>query len=628
MNHKRIHSKEKVINKMSSCKEPAPLVALDGSDNKASVLNYNIPASTTFTVRVFVPIDVPDEFWNQEAKTLPMDSPFVEMEPHISGTVVVAESSIREKIKPVLDYFESYPPWEDTLDNPRPPEWRDKSKQVEIAIKKIGATHPSCRTLANLNIARDLEAELMSQPFDRTQKIMRNNNVNAYVKDRPIYNPLVLLEGLSDGKLAVWDKTFYGRDFLRRMTPMVKTANPKLYVIEELEIATFLGDYGAGKTVQTFSLLPGEKTTISIKTWRTESSEQELTYNILDSYSEESANEFESQVENEFSISMQSEDTATEAFSEAHSSKNTSSKSGKVGGSLKLGVNGFGIGGGGGYNTTTTTSTEDVNESKATASSTRKNTADMLSKSMDKHVNQSSTARKHEVNVESQSKVAVEEGEEETITRELQNINHSRTLNFVFRALNQEFLTITYLKDISIGFSKGIPGDGVATKLDNLDGFLSGRLVDSEAVKKIRNMILEHLLAVYDHNGNPQQFVKQDEITLPSLDGGEPKKLKYWHKNSDLSQEWKGKKVDGVILNTAKRVLPTDAIIVEALLGQGEALDCYNMRLQNAAAEKADLANEKERLALQILEGGPEMKERADAFAKMFNPPQETEENE
>ena len=49
------------------------------------------------------------------------------------------------------------------------------------------------------------------------------------------------------------------------------------------------------------------------------------------------------------------------------------------------------------------------------------------------------------------------------------------------------------------------------------------------------------------------------------------------------------------------------------------------MRLQNAATEKAHLANERERIALQILKGGPDMKERADAFAKMFNPPLEVE---
>jgi len=623
MNHDKINPEERTMNTMSSCNEPVPLVSLDGDESKASVLNYNIPASTTFTVRVFVPVDVPDDFWNQESKTLPVGSPFVEIEPPSSGSGIgVVVTPVPEKIKPFLDYLEVQPPWEKELTDPRPPAaWKEKAKQVEAEVKKIGTAHPSLKMLADLNVAMDLEIELMSQTLDQTQKKIQTENV--YLKNRPIYNPMTLLNGLAAGKQAVWDRTFYGRNILRRMAPKVKKATPRLFVIEELEIATFLGDYGAGKTVQTFSLLPGEKTTISIKTWRTESSEQEITQNILDSYSEESANEFESQVENEFSTSMQSEDTATEAFSETHSEKNTTTKSGKVGGSFKLGVDGFGIGGGGGYSTTTTEGSEDINESKSSASSTRTNTADTLAKAMDKHVNQSSTARKHEVNVESKSKVSVEEGEEETITRELQNINHSRVLNFVFRALNQEFLTITYLKDVSFGFTKGVPGDGVATKLDNLDSFLSGRLINTEAVKKIRNMILEHLLAVYDHNGNPQPFVKQDEITLPALDNGTPKKLKYWHKNPDLFQEWEGKRVDGVILNTAKRILPTDALIVEALLGQGEALDCYNMRLQNAATEKADLANERERIALQILEGGPDMQERAEAFARMFNPQME-----
>ncbi|MBK8474245.1 MAG: hypothetical protein IPL33_19900 [Sphingobacteriales bacterium] len=36
-------------------------------------------------------------------------------------------------------------------------------------------------------------------------------------------------------------------------------ARPTLFIVEEYRVASFLGDYGAGKTLNTFSLLPGEK---------------------------------------------------------------------------------------------------------------------------------------------------------------------------------------------------------------------------------------------------------------------------------------------------------------------------------------------------------------------------------
>jgi len=623
MSSERINCEEKHIPRMSSCDDPSPLVSLDGVGSKASILNYNLPASTTFTVRVFFPIDVPDDFWNQDSKTLPTSSPFVEAE--MLGDNVIGSGFVvtptTNKIKSFLEYLEVQPPWETEID-PRPPiDWRARAKQIETEIKNMAASNAVLQTLSKLNIASDLEMDMMSKTFNEPSQKMQAES--AYIRNKPIYHPTTLLNGLAAGKLPVWGRTFYGREILRLMTPKIKKANPQLFVIEELEIATFLGDYGAGKTVQTFSLLPGEKTTISIKTWRTESRDQELTQNVLDSYSEESANEFESQAENELSTSMKTDDVATTAFSDINSSKSSTTKSGNVGGSIGIEFKGLKLGGSGGYSTSTTNEVAESHENKSSTSTTRLNSADALAKTMDKHVNQSSAARKHEVNVESKTKITTEEGEEETITRELQNINHSRVLNFVFRALNQEFLTITYLKDVSFGFTKGVPGDGVATKLDNLDNFLSGILVDGEAVKAVRNGVLENLLAVYDNKGNPHPFVKQDEVILQPPDGSEPKKLKYWHKNPELVQEWEGKQVNGIILNTAKRILPTDALIVEALLGQGEALDCYNMRLQNAATEKAYLANERERIALQILEGCENMKERAEAFAKMFNPPLE-----
>jgi hypothetical protein len=440
----------------------------------------------------------------------------------------------------------------------------------------------------------------------------------------------VLLTGLKDGKLPVWGKSFYGQLRLEQMTPPVKKANQQLLVIHELEIATYLGDYGAGKTVQTFSLLPGEKTTISIKTWRTEKKEIEKTQNILDSYSEDSADTFEKQAEDEFATSMQMQHTWGFDTTTAHSTQTGQTKSGNVGGGASLNLGIFGANANGGYSTSTTTGESDSNSTRTNVSNALNNTANTLQKALDRHVNQSSAARKHEVNVETKETASTETGKEETITRELQNINHSRLLNFVFRALNQEFLTIVYLKDVSFGFTKGVPGDGVASKLDNLDQFLSRYLKNDDGqVKTIRDIILNNLLHVYDCNGDPQMFLKRGQIELPSeLDeSGEPttfKTLKYWHKNPDLVQEWEGKQVRGVILSTEKRILPTDAIIVEALLGQGEALDCYNMRLQDAAADKADLDNLRSRMALEILNGNLEdMKVRAEAFAQMFNPPLE-----
>lgn len=39
---------------------------------------------------------------------------------------------------------------------------------------------------------------------------------------------------------------------------------PTFLIVEEYRLSNFLGQYGAGRTVKTFSLLPGESTTISV----------------------------------------------------------------------------------------------------------------------------------------------------------------------------------------------------------------------------------------------------------------------------------------------------------------------------------------------------------------------------
>jgi len=363
-------------------------------------------------------------------------------------------------------------------------------------------------------------------------------------------------------------------------------------------------------------------------------------------------------MEDELSTSMQTQADATDSFSSAHSDTETSTKSGNVGGSLKIGYGPVSIGGSGGYSTTKTTTDENSNSTQSTASVSRSNVANSLQKGLDKHVNQSAAARKHDVNIETKESKSVEQGQEETITRELENINHSRVLNFVFRALNQEYLTIVYLKDVSFGFTKGLPGDGVATKLENLDNFLSNYLKSDPDPKRdpvvvIRNKIFENLLAVYDFNGNPQQFIEKRNEEMPNLNlnfsgelkKGETKEYQYWRKKpiysgspsalkaaeaqGDLEQygiEWEGKRMNGIILSVAKRILPTDALIIDALLGQGEALDCYNMRLQKAAADKADLENDRFQTALNILKGdGKLLNEKAKAFAAMFNPRNEHE---
>ena len=61
----------------------------------------------------------------------------------------------------------------------------------------------------------------------------------------------------------------------------------------------FLGNYGAGRIIKTFTLLPGEATKISIKTYTKTEAQQKSSSSILDSFTEESSQDFESSVQQE-----------------------------------------------------------------------------------------------------------------------------------------------------------------------------------------------------------------------------------------------------------------------------------------------------------------------------------------
>jgi hypothetical protein len=62
----------------------------------------------------------------------------------------------------------------------------------------------------------------------------------------------------------------------------------------------------------------------------------------------------------------------------------------------------------------------------------------------------------------------------------------------------------------------------------------------------------------------------------------------------------------------------TPAVIVDALLGQGEALDCYNMQLQEAAYMSATLENEKTKQMIGIIDAISDSSEKAKMYKKVF----------
>ncbi len=408
------------------------------------------------------------------------------------------------------------------------------------------------------------------------------------IAQSPLWDDVLLNQKIAAGKMPLMRETFSGRldlRFIEKPKP-----RPTLHIIEEYRVASFLGNYGAGKTVKTFSLLPGERTKISIKTYRDSTTTQTQTENILDSFTESSADEFEERLQQEQGRESQQ--------SSEHSFALT------TGMSMSIPIQAINLG------------LDFSTEGQSTFSSTRSSFSNTINDTLSKHIESTSAHREIEINTSVTETVS--SGTEQTIVRELENINHSRVLNFVFRQLQQEYITLTYLKDIKLVYTNGFPESVRIADLPHIRNLL-GKVLNPEYVDKAASAILKNYCAVYNYRDERMSII--EEVTeeygnCPFADRDE--KISYLRRKKDLADEYRGITVPGVILNANHHIVRTDSVIVDALLGQGEALDCYNARMQDEAVEETQLENEKIALGLEVVREGKTTEEKAAAYKAIF----------
>jgi hypothetical protein len=375
---------------------------------------------------------------------------------------------------------------------------------------------------------------------------------------------------------------------------------PAIFIVEIYGISSFLGDYGLGRTVKTFTLLPGEATTISMKTWRSRQETVKEASSIIDSHHSEASSRFAD------TVLQETTDKSTRASNESwHVEAEVSSSWGF--GSAK--VSG---GAAGEYQ------------------SAREEFSKSSSNAVTEHANQASSKR--ETTVTSSSERTEQSGDETLIEREIKNANMRRVLNFVFRELNQSYTTKFHLKDIRIGFTNGMPNSWREVPLSGLSGLLSEVLLPANT-EEVAQQILTLIGVVMDHKNEPVRVL--ETITMaadgqswngpeaPKLVNGSypsPTQLRYYRfKRGPLQQDESSSKVDGVLMKAVTVTMRTDSVLVEALLGETDALDSYAMEVQQAAANSRTLENEKVSVALDSLRSIQDPKERAAAYAAMFN---------
>ncbi len=389
---------------------------------------------------------------------------------------------------------------------------------------------------------------------------------------------------------------------------------PRITIVEEYTTTSYLGNYGAGRVVKTMSLMPGERTTISMRTYKDMVSTHDRSQNVLDSMSDSSATEFSNMLQHEQGDMSSSSDTSggsSGSFS-THTDAQNSQSSWNVSANLDFGIGGIG----GGYGQSSSDASSNANgwNNANTYGHTgaRQSNTNTINSALDKHVQSSNSAR--QININTSTSDTARSGEEDTTVREIVNYNKSRVINFIFRQLKQEYTVITALTNLKFVYSNGYPESFTVVDLNNLDNMLLDIIKDGDPTApvdphpveyfrdQVRCALLQNYCKVIDVNDEEKDFIERKTIdkgtcfTTWGLTCDSVKAEKYWRVIPNLKDSWTDPDndntitVDGIILSAKKQTLLTSSVIADALLGRGEALDCFNQKAQDAQS-LADLIN-------------------------------------
>ncbi|MEU7899788.1 hypothetical protein AB0B45_43940 [Nonomuraea sp. NPDC049152] len=400
----------------------------------------------------------------------------------------------------------------------------------------------------------------------------------------------VVVQLMAGNRLAVY-RDASGR-YTHRFIPAPRGGAPALMLVEYYRLSSFPARYGAGRTIKTFSLLPGERTEIQVRSYkRTEKSISQAS-SILDSTSDEVESDFEQSVQAEHAT-QDNTGRAFEYHAEARAEVSATWGWGKANASVSGGV-------------------------KGSSNATREELAKNVSTAVAHNASRASSRR--DVTVDTTLDMKQEESEEHAITRALENVNVSRTLNFVFRQMNQEFVTLLHLVDVRLAFFNGFTESRNEVPLPQL-GKLLGLYIVEERREEVMAGIIAELRSIADHTGTPiSDFVEEvgAEDTSPYLRVN-PAITSTYRPGADAHAIT----VPGVIVSADSHVMRTDGIVVDTFLGRGNGLDEYSSGLQQQAVRARQIENDAQqaeldrlRLAVQLVREGDSV--GVDLFQRLF----------
>ena len=391
-----------------------PMIKLDPG-GVAPILSYNVPEPTSYAGRHVIELKFPAEYFTPAASAVP----------------------------PV-------PP-------PPPP--------AAIPPVIIRPLQPAAALMATAAFVPTAAATFAAQPAVAARTIVAGESAEVMSK---MDDAVDVTTKLAAGYRLVRYRDLGGKPAVRTLPPLPPAPRPRLLLVEIYTLSSYLGSYGAGRVLKTFSLLPGEKTKISVKTYTRRTEDAKSASSILDSFTQESADDFEKSMSAEQS-DKQSESENFEYHAEAEANASWGWGSAKVSGGVKGGT-----------------------------ASQREEFAKNVSNAAQKHTAKASSKR--DVQINTSTEVKEETGEETSIERVIENVNLSRTLNFVFRQMNQQFVTILQLADVRVAFFNGVGASAREVPLPQLDELLEP-LVQPVRLAEVREAILSQVRTVRDYQG-------------------------------------------------------------------------------------------------------------------------------
>lgn len=539
-----------------SCTDKPKTIFLD-PDGQGAQIGYQLYPHVCLPLSLEMPIDIEEICIREEHKEPPQN--------HFWNSVAtLPPAEIRE--------------WVATRFRPPKPRIPDPSQTSMPAVTRGNARQP-----------------LQSMKFEATKADdPAYARLDLHERALPADDELIdeIVANIKSGKRPVFERTV-AQDERVGYEEQPKEPIPTLTLLLHFRMCIFKGDYGLGEVVSTYSLFPGEKVELSIRTFEHDEVSASKSESVFDSFSTSSADSFQR--------------TITQSL--ARDSKSATSTDWKVGGSIKLS---FPI--------------KAVKAEIEVHGSYSKSVSDSISESMSSldssvasHSSEANSARNVNVSTSSSS-TSINETEEKTL-RKIENINWSRTLNFIFRQMNQEYVIITYLDRVSFSF-----GNGYVTQvcgLDKVESMLEDIVPENKAgrecAEKLLAAIRMELCNVFDYEGKNHSFIECKEFKptdcCDKKNVGEPRTI--IRKKPGLQMEYAGHSVPGIITSVNRIVMKTPGIFTEAVLGQGEALDCYNARLQESAAWNAELSNIEKSQLSEIIGSQADPQARLDASVRL-----------